>query len=73
MFFNHKNLRLQSNQELGTGFSKLEEIIGNLNNFWRKYLIKLGEFTINLAKIRKKLGEIELNWGRVSSPGLTSI
>jgi hypothetical protein len=39
-------------------FQKWREIIGNLNNFSGKSLMKLGEFTVNLAKIRKKLGEI---------------
>jgi hypothetical protein len=57
---------------LRTRFSKLGEIIGNLENFWGKSLMKLEEFTINLAKIRKKSGEIELNWGRVRNPGICS-
>ena len=42
---------------LGESLTKLGKIIGNLNNFWGKSLMKLGEFTINLAKIRNKLGE----------------
>jgi hypothetical protein len=47
---------------LGESLTKLGKIIGNLNNFWGKSLMKLGEFTINLAKIRNKLGESSEPW-----------
>ena len=43
---------------LGESLTKLGKIIGNLNNFWGKSLMKLGEFTINLAKIRNTLGRV---------------